>query len=264
MSEIPFINGINFQTISNAVIDVIRKDPVNNLKNGDIIWCKTDFLGKLFSALQNHTNNYILISHCSDHDINERVFSFKPTCIKKWYAQNVNYKHPDLIPLPIGVENHEGPNKGATLDVPTLLKLEQPITTNDKVLDLLYSNFSLNTHYNRPNVHNIISKISYNGVRLDYYKLCKEMQKFLYIASPRGNGIDCHRTWEALYLGCIPIVEKHLMYDTYDLPIIQIEKWEDVTPELLKTYANKTYQSRYAQLDMAWWNNRIQQEAKQL
>ncbi len=24
--------------------------------------------------------------------------------------------------------------------------------------------------------------------------------------SPRGNGIDCHRTWEALYLDVIPIV----------------------------------------------------------
>jgi hypothetical protein len=28
-----------------------------------------------------------------------------------------------------------------------------------------------------------------------------------FVLSPPGNGNDCHRTWEALYLGAIPIVQ---------------------------------------------------------
>ena len=32
--------------------------------------------------------------------------------------------------------------------------------------------------------------------------------KYAFVLSPRGRGLDCHRTWEALCLGCIPIVKK--------------------------------------------------------
>jgi hypothetical protein len=42
--------------------------------------------------------------------------------------------------------------------------------------------------------------------------------------SPPGNGVDCHRTWEALYLGITPIVLKTAsgagLHD--GLPIIQL------------------------------------------
>ena len=31
--------------------------------------------------------------------------------------------------------------------------------------------------------------------------------QFAFVASPPGNGFDCHRTWEALILGCIVIVQ---------------------------------------------------------
>ncbi len=30
---------------------------------------------------------------------------------------------------------------------------------------------------------------------------------FKFVISPEGNGIDTHRTYEALIFGCIPIVE---------------------------------------------------------
>ena len=31
--------------------------------------------------------------------------------------------------------------------------------------------------------------------------------QYAFVASPPGNGFDCHRTWEALVLGCIVIVQ---------------------------------------------------------
>ncbi|CAF1472127.1 unnamed protein product [Rotaria magnacalcarata] len=41
--------------------------------------------------------------------------------------------------------------------------------------------------------------------------------------SPRGNGIDCHRTWKTLYLDAIPIVWHSTLDPLYaDLPIIII------------------------------------------
>ena len=47
--------------------------------------------------------------------------------------------------------------------------------------------------------------------------------------SPPGNGIDCHRTWEAIYLGSVPVVlKKYISHELIRLfPIIAVNKWED-------------------------------------
>jgi hypothetical protein len=40
----------------------------------------------------------------------------------------------------------------------------------------------------------------------DYENYLINLKKHKFVVSPPGNGIDCHRNWEAIYLGCIPIV----------------------------------------------------------
>lgn len=49
-----------------------------------------------------------------------------------------------------------------------------------------------------------------------------------------GNGLDCHRTWEALMLNTIPLVP-HSPLDVLhrQFPIVIVERWSDVTPERL-------------------------------
>ena len=34
----------------------------------------------------------------------------KPSCISKWYSSNVDYLHPNLIPIPLGVANFHPKN----------------------------------------------------------------------------------------------------------------------------------------------------------
>lgn len=49
-----------------------------------------------------------------------------------------------------------------------------------------------------------------------------------YVLSPPGNGADCHRTWEALYLGAIPVVlRKYWPFSDYDIPVVSLQNWED-------------------------------------
>jgi hypothetical protein len=63
----------------------------------------------------------------------------------------------------------------------------------------------------------------------------KNMTNYAFILSPFGNGMDCHRTWEALLCGCIPIVRTSVFRELFDeLPVLIVDKWEDVTPQLLK------------------------------
>ncbi|UJR16776.1 hypothetical protein I4U23_003676 [Adineta vaga] len=60
-------------------------------------------------------------------------------------------------------------------------------------------------------------------------------RQYSFWLSPRGNGIDCHRTWEALYLDVIPIVWNSSLNSLYeDLPVIIIQTHTEITEEFLK------------------------------
>ena len=56
-----------------------------------------------------------------------------------------------------------------------------------------------------------------------------------YVVAPRGNGIDTHRLWEALYLGCVPVVARSSLDSIYaELPVLIVKDWKDVTATFLE------------------------------
>jgi hypothetical protein len=68
---------------------------------------------------------------------------------------------------------------------------------------------------------------------LEYLRL---LSGFHFVTSPAGNGLDCLRTWEALYVGAIPVVLASGPMDAqYEgLPVLLVGRWSDVTEELLR------------------------------
>ena len=71
----------------------------------------------------------------------------------------------------------------------------------------------------------IPESVIYNKTLESRYALC-----------PRGCGMDTHRFYECIYLGCIPIVVRtHTVFDRLyaAFPCLVVERWEDVTVELL-------------------------------
>ena len=60
-----------------------------------------------------------------------------------------------------------------------------------------------------------------------------------YALCPRGCGVDTHRFYECIYLGCIPIVIRtNTVFDRLyspdtGFPCLVVERWADVTEELL-------------------------------
>jgi hypothetical protein len=84
--------------------------------------------------------------------------------------------------------------------------------------------------------------------------------------SPRGGGLDCHRTWEALYLDIIPIVWHSTLDSIYtNLPIIVISDWSDINEQFLRSklheIALKKLQQppvyQYEKLRNAYWREMI-------
>ncbi|CAF1004943.1 unnamed protein product [Adineta steineri] len=84
--------------------------------------------------------------------------------------------------------------------------------------------------------------------------------------SPRGTGIDCHRTWEALYLDIIPIVWHSTLDPLYtNLPIIIINDWSEVNEEFLRNKLHEIAMKKaqqpsvyqYEKLRIAYWREMI-------
>ena len=52
---------------------------------------------------------------------------------------------------------------------------------------------------------------------------------------PKGNGIDCHRNWEVLYMRRVPIMTRdpylEVLFKNY--PVLFVDKYSDITEELL-------------------------------
>ena len=65
--------------------------------------------------------------------------------------------------------------------------------------------------------------------KLPLDQLWQAYARYLFGLSPRGNGLDCHRTWEMLFFGMVPIVKAGPLDELYrGLPIITVHNWTDV------------------------------------
>ena len=66
---------------------------------------------------------------------------------------------------------------------------------------------------------------SWDGVELTAHY--GTLSEYLYWLSPRGNGLESHRTWEALYLGCVPVLERSEvtegLFGDGDLPVLLVD-----------------------------------------
>jgi len=94
-----------------------------------------------------------------------------------------------------------------------------------------------------------------------------EIQRSKFILSPGGLGFDCYRHWEALYLGCIPVLETLNRTDGWfrvfhDLPVVWIDDYRNLTPEYLEQEYQKIIARatsfKYEKLTRQWWVNFIQ------
>ncbi|KAJ3355728.1 hypothetical protein HDU83_002733 [Entophlyctis luteolus] len=62
----------------------------------------------------------------------------------------------------------------------------------------------------------------------------KLVAKSRFVISPHGNGLDCYRTYEALFFNVIPIVKTSSLDSIYEnLPVLILKNWEDLTEQLL-------------------------------
>lgn len=96
------------------------------------------------------------------------------------------------------------------------------------ILSTLTSNNIINMHFNSRDYFNI----------LPTYK---------FVISPEGNGIDCHRHYEALMAGCIPIIENNSgIREKYgNCPILYTDDYTEINATYLEEKYEEMLNKKY-------------------
>ena len=76
--------------------------------------------------------------------------------------------------------------------------------------------------------------------------------------SPLGLETDSVRTWEALVLDCIPIVEHTFLDPSYDrLPVVMVHDWAEVTPAFLEKKYEELKDRKSDEIYFDYWHDML-------
>jgi hypothetical protein len=146
-------------------------------------------------------------------------------------------------PIPIGIPAKSAYGYHGRLIQQDLLESSSQL---DRLIDHeIYLNYDLTT--------NIIERKSalaifygLKDVYIPFRRLSKKenLRKIAhsrYVISPPGAGADCYRTWEAIYLGAIPVVlRKFWPFGHLELPVKVVESYAQFLAELNETVSTKS------------------------
>ncbi len=243
-SSYPFITGDTFRSFCDWKLDEAATFNPSHVENGDIIFVSPNFIDRFFSDFEPKINaRFVILTHNSDEMMPGRYrYYLDNQKLIAWFSTNLSLPaHPKLFAIPIGFANRYWSYQGPWHGNPEVYKQavrDGAFFSNKKTDKLVYVNFARGTNPTARDVaYNYLSKqnfvyLAHNKAHLDYLR---EMATYRFVASPLGNGIDCHRTWEALAVGTIPIVQSSSINELYNgLPVIIIDDWSQVTPAFLE------------------------------
>ena len=246
--------------------------------------------------------SFIIVSGDSDDTCPDDLFENENDLIKflendkiiHWYAQNSihNTTHKKLSQIPIGLAYHHLHNEEIEEESKKIVSPMKQEAFLDSIIynqynqhskkmsmpfwkrDLkCYINFNFEKNYMRSRFgydrYEAITKIPKILQFSEHGEVPRTVSwytqvKYSFVVSPFGNGYDCHRTWEALILGCIPIVKTSGLDSLYDdLPVLIVQDWTDITDKLLMNVItdfkmkHENNKFNYDKLTLKYWMDKI-------
>lgn len=194
----------------------------------------------------------------------------------KWCSQNNTIQYyPKVLQVPLGIDFHSvynNPNKWTKIvDGNTPVEQERyliDIANNSSPfyerINKIYVNFSMNT--DRFKQRKACLKeipqhlLAFHQEKMKRTQTWEQTVKYSFVLSPYGNGMDCHRHWEALILGSILIIKlKEFIKMFEDLPVLIVNDWKEINQELLdntiELFKNKTF--HYDKLTLEYWKQQV-------
>lgn len=247
--------------------NTFSKEAVEAFNGVPIIYTLTGNVASLFKELQKVNKQVIVITHSADVPADKTLYDTMPETVIKWFAQNVTHVGEKLHGLPIGIENPQRisfhhQDKQAKL----LAKMAEPRPYKN----LLYLNCSVWTRrdertecYKQLAGKPWVTTVTNPNI-FDFDGYIDNIHGHKFVACPRENGIDTHRTWESLYLEAIPIERESVANSFWkNLPILFVNEWSEVTEELLHHTFDKIMKMEWnlEKLEFPYWEKLIRSYA---
>ena len=271
-------------------VQLIDVNDYKNISSGSLVYVVSsalkDWLKKIYPTLLKEKVKVILITgdsiinsplESSNLNINEFMQLKSQGIIYHWFCQNCDIEFPEYItPIPVGIDYHSIHKSRYWGEYRTHYIL-QDIYLNfigrksfedfEKRKNNLFCDIHLNKNIFKNKLLKDRNEFYVNSLNIEktYYLKTKisridywnKMRSAKFIGSPRGFGEDCHRTWEALSLGVVPIIKSSkLDVLFYNLPVIIIKSFNELNNELIKNYKlpNKLNLER---ITLEYWQNII-------
>ncbi len=239
-SSFPFISGDTYKGLCNLVYDGNNSRIENGLDSqrgypNNRIFLPLSLSEKFLNWMNSHELDLAdtdLYMHNGD-TIPEYADMFRlEKRFRKIYCVNWIGNSKNIRPIPIGLENRRLHTNGVPRDFRMLI--QDGILPSESRKNQILVSFSMSTNLlERSTALELASSLSRIDLRYFQGSIAEYHQELLesrYVLSPPGNGFDCHRTWEAIYLGCIPIVKKAFWpFNHLRLPVLVLEDWSDVS-----------------------------------
>jgi hypothetical protein len=119
---------------------------------------------------------------------------------------------------------------------------------------------------NRKSILDTLEKKGITNIQLRDEAYFSSLLNYKFVISPEGNGIDCHRHYEALLAGCIPIMEYNdKIQEKYKgLPILYTKDYSEITLDYLeqKYKEMKGIKYDFSRLFLSYYSIEQQEEIK--
>lgn len=181
------------------------------------------------------------------------TFNEIPENITHWYMTNCGiWKHPKITHIPFGV-----PKGKAEI-------IAEKSAENHERNKLLFIQWGLNTR-ERFDLLKFYIDLSYDKWATiiespkDYEKYLEELSEHFFVVCPSGNGIDCYRVAESIYMGAYPIVSFAPIY--YNLPgcnILMTKRFEIINQSYLYDILSKDlFKGNNLMFNLTYWKDRF-------
>ena len=171
-----------------------------------------------------------------------------------WRTQNCDGTAPGKIqPIPIGLDLHT-PSRGMSQSrlIATLQSIRASRLPLHEIPLRVFSDLSVNLaseeRYRTTTALRDCAHVDFLKSRISRIDIWNRYARYPFVLSAMGNGLDCHRTWELLYLGCIVITRSSPLDPLFEgLPVVIVTDWEEVgdkaEPNCLAATARFLHQS---------------------
>jgi hypothetical protein len=227
-------------------------------------------------------NKIILVSGDCDQTIPTQIFRSETDYesfitddrIVHWFCQNFVGNHPKVSQMPIGMDYHTMASGDHLWGKQLKPYKQEEQLFNLKNNSLPFWERALKIHasfhismtgrqyvQDRLDVIEMVSKelIDYDD-RCERLTSWKHQTEYAFVACPYGNGLDTHRFWEALNLGCIPIIKSSPLDTLFsELPVWIVQSWGDITFDKMKEIVSEFKQKsfNYDKLTTEYWIRKI-------